>query len=304
MRTVLVTGAGGFIGRHCLARLQRYAQEIHVLGRSAVDAAGVRSHRVNLFTLDQVAELVARVRPSHLLHLAWIMTHGIYWNSAENLQWVEATLHLVRQFTTHGGRRVVVAGSCAEYEWKESCCSEKTTPLRPATLYGTCKNALGTLLAEYAQQTGISLVWPRLFFLYGPHEDKRRLVASVIRSLLLGEEARCSTGNQLRDFLHVDDAAGALVALLGSDVCGPINVGSGQAVAVREVVHKIAAKLGRTNLLRLGALPPRRDEPACLVADISRLRQDLLWQLRYSLDTGLDDTIAWWQRELQYSKSA
>src|SRR5207245_614301 len=83
-----------------------------------------------------------------------------------------------------------------------------------------CKLALASLLEAYAGQTGLSQAWARIFFLYGPREHPKRLVSSVIRSLLRGERARCSHGQQIRDYLHVEDAAGALVALLESEVTG------------------------------------------------------------------------------------
>src|SRR4030095_7552715 len=99
-----------------------------------------------------------------------------------------------------------------------------------------------------------SSAWGRLFFLYGPHEPRERLVASVIRSILMDEPALCSHGRQNRAFLHVQDAADALVALLDSAVSGPVNIASGTPVAVLDVVQEIANPLERPNLVQPGAL--------------------------------------------------
>src|SRR5436190_5168313 len=147
-----------------------------------------------------------------MLQLDWYAVPGRYWTSTENIRWVHASLELLQLFREHGGERVVMAGTCAEYSWAGGYCSESATELAPASLYGTCKHALRLIVEAYAEQTNLSVAWARLFFLYGPFEDSTRLVASVIRSLLKGQPALCSSGNQQRDFLYVEDAAKALVA--------------------------------------------------------------------------------------------
>lgn len=188
-----------------------------------------------------------------------------------------------------------MTGSCTEYDWKYGYCSEKVTPLMPSTLYGSCKHALQIMLDAFAKQTGISAAWGRIFFLYGPHEHPARLVASVIGSLLKNEPAHCSHGRQIRDFLHVRDVADAFVALLEADVTGPVNIGSGQPVAVRDVVHNIADQFKRPGLVRLGTLSTAPNEPPLVVADVHRLSEEVGWKPRYDLDAGLEQTICWWK---------
>jgi len=187
MQRVLITGATGFIGRQCLLPLSRCADEVHAVSRSGARfPPGIRSHAVDLLDPVQAAALVARVRPTHLLHLAWITTPKVYWTSPENLRWVEVSEELLRAFAGHGGERVVMAGTCAEYDWSLGHCDEATTPLKPGTLYGECKDRLRATLETFARRTGMSTAWGRVFFLYGPHEHPNRLVSSVIRSLLAG----------------------------------------------------------------------------------------------------------------------
>ncbi len=297
MKTVLVTGASGFIGRHCLKMLVERGYLVHAVTAKPVsgEATGVRWHRADLLDRQQTGTLVAAVSPTHLLHLAWDVTPGQYWHSAENIRWTEASLGLLQAFAANGGRRVVAAGTCAEYDWRYGYCSEQVTPLKPATLYGACKHSLQSVLTAAQGQAGYTAAWGRLFFLFGPYEHPGRLVPAVITSLLRGEPALCSHGNQIRDFLHVEDAASALTALLESSLVGPVNIASGVPVALKTVIELIAEKLDSRSLIRLGALPAGVGEPGLLVADTSRLAEELCWQPIYTLERGLEATIEWWR---------
>ena len=234
----------------------------------------------------------------HLLHFAWFTTPGEYWAARENLDWVRASLDLLQAFEERGGKRVVMAGTCAEYDWRYGYCSEQITPLAPATLYGMCKHSLQIVLDSFARQTGLSAAWGRIFFLYGPHEHPSRLISSVIISLLKGQPARCSHGNQIRDFLYVEDVADAFAALLESNITGSVNVASGCPVVLKDVIYKVGEKLGRKDLIQLGVLPVSSHEPYLLVADIGRLTSEVGWLPKCNLDGGLDKTIAWWKRFL------
>lgn len=300
-RSVLITGASGFIGRHCLAPLFAKDFEIHAVSShdgATIPIEGVHWQRADLLNPVECTTLLADVRPSHLLHLAWYATPGSYWTSVQNVQWVQASLGLIDEFVRQGGQRVVVAGTCAEYDWRYGYCSEFVTPLAPTTLYGVCKHSLQMMLAAMAKQMSFSAAWGRLFFLYGPHEHRMRLVPSVICSLLRHEQARCTHGNQIRDFLHVQDAASALVALLDSEVQGPVNIASGQIVALREIISTIAQLLDRCDLIHLGALPIRENEPPLLVANIDRLVNEVSWTPAYDLVSGMGQTIDWWKQQI------
>jgi nucleoside-diphosphate-sugar epimerase len=299
---VLVTGASGFVGLPVIAELASRGEEVHALSTrssSLPSTLGVRWHRGDLGDERAVEALIDEVAPERLVHLAWYVEHGRFWSAPENVLWVERSLRLLRAFLRAGGRRVVMLGTCAEYDWSaaEGPIEEMTSPLEPAGLYGAAKDGLRRVAQAYAEQEGLELAWGRLFFLYGPREDPGRLVAAVIRSLLAGDTVETTSGRQRRDFLHVDDVAGAVVALLDSAVCGPVNIASGQATAVGEIVDRIAHVVGRPELVRRGALPDRRDEPPLLLADVTRLRDEVGYRPRWALADGLADAIRWWEEQ-------
>lgn len=303
MKRVLVTGAGGFIGRHTIAPLQARGFEVHGVGRQAAASADrVVWHHADLLTPGAVERVVRAAAPTHVLHLAWVVDPVTYWESPQNLQWVAASLDLVRAFAAAGGGRVVVAGTCAEYEWGgEADLSEASTPLRPASLYGTAKDATRRVIEAFALHAGLSAAWGRLFYLHGPHEPASRLVPSVIRALLGADVARCTSGVVQRDYLHVADAGEAFAALLDSAVTGPVNIASGQGVAIRDLVQQLGEICGCRERVAIGALPDRAGDPTRLVADVRRLRDEVGWAPRLSLAEGLRATLDWWRHTAEAS---
>ncbi len=307
MKRVLLTGASGFIGRHTIPFLIKNDYEVHAVFNTAkvVDIKEDKNlfwHKCDLLDYEKQKRLLSEIKPTHLLHFAWYAVPGKYWTSPENFRWVQASLDLLMNFVENGGNRAVLAGTCAEYDWSYGYCSETVTPTRPSTLYGTCKNSLQEILSQFSKQTGISSAWGRIFFLYGPWEAKNRLVPSVITSLLQDHPARCTHGDQIRDFLHVEDIASAFVSLLQSNIEGPVNIASGQPVALKTIIYTIADLLGRRHLVELGVLPALENEPPFLVADVRKLDQQVGWKPKITLDVGLKSTIEWWEQNLKRNK--
>ena len=296
MSRVLLTGAGGFIGAPALTALTAAGHDVHaVSSRPRLDGAGATWHTVDLLDPVAVTALARELSAERLLHLAWYTEHGRYWQAPENLRWVQATLGLLAAFQAAGGTRAVLAGTCAEYDWSHPVLSETSTPLAPATLYGTAKHATHLVAQGWAEQVCLSLAWGRVFFLYGPGEAGSRLVPAVATALLAGRQAEVTSGEQTRDFMYVDDVAAAFVALLDSPVTGAVNVASGEELSVREFVEALALQTGRPELVRYGALPTRAGEPPRLVADVTRLRDEVGFASSVPLASGLARTVDWWR---------
>jgi nucleoside-diphosphate-sugar epimerase len=310
---VLVTGAAGFIGRSSLEPLRAAGFEVCAVLSPRPDARAAlpeiealpetELRRVDLTDPAAVDALLEATRPTHLLHFAWIATPGLYRQSEENYRWLSASRHLLAVFARCGGVRAVMAGTCAEYDWSRvDVCHERSSPLADdagtVTPYAACKIAMQRSLEEYGRSHGISTAWGRIFFQYGPGEHRERLIPSVIVNLLAGRAARCTHGRQIRSFLHVEDVGAAFAALLASPVQGPVNIGSGERIAIADLLERLAREIGRPALLELGARPAPPGEPAVLVPDIGRLREEVQWSPRRPLDEGLKDTVRWWRARL------
>ncbi len=311
-RRVLVTGAGGFIGRWSVAPLLDKGYEVHAVlsgtERRTIPAEiqGASVHWADLLSDSQVESLLTAVMPTHLLHFAWIATPGVYWQSAANFRWLASSQFLLRRFRALGGLRAVMAGSCVEYDWsKAGVCIENLTPLAEPTAalspYAATKIALQKALTQFSSEQQLSSAWGRIFFQYGPFEHPDRLVPSVIRHLLLNQEALCTHGRQIRSFLYVADVGTAFADLLDSQIQGAVNIGSDDRISVADLIDCIALAIGRSDLVRLGARSTATEEPPLLVPDVHRLREEVQWRPRRSLNEGISATIAWWRAQLAVS---
>src|SRR5258705_5484378 len=249
---VLLTGASGFIGSNVLRRLVHDGDELHAMGRAGADRSRVANvvgpvvwHDADLRDPAAVERAIAAARPELTIHLAWTAEPGVYLHTPENVDHLAAGIAFATAVAQAGCPRFVGVGTNLEYRLDLAEPLREDSPLRPEHLYGACKLALSVALEEIARRTSMSVAWARTFLLYGPAEDPRRLVPAVITSLLRGEPAKTTAGEQIRDYLHVEDVASALVEIGRSTLTGPVNVASGFPVAIRDVVREIGELGGR-----------------------------------------------------------
>jgi nucleoside-diphosphate-sugar epimerase len=302
---VLVTGANGFIGaqlvkvlldRHCqVAALVRPASR---LDRLADRLERLLVLRCQLADRPRLSQYLTDFRPDVCLHLAWYAEPGHYLTSSTNIESLTDSLALQQALIGAGCRHMVVTGTCAEYDTDCGYLRENS-PLRPQTLYAATKHSLQVIGSAVATAAGMRFAWARLFFLYGPGEDERRMVPALIKSLLTGQHFRATSGEQIRDYLHVEDVATALWAIAARGLVGPVNIASGQPISVRAMMQQLAGAIGRPELVDFGSLPHRAWEPPFIVGDNTRLRTETDWQPHYAdQQAGLEATIAWWRRRL------
>jgi nucleoside-diphosphate-sugar epimerase len=263
MKRLLITGAAGFIG----------SRAVHPATDRGFEVVAATREDADLLDRAQTERLIDRVRPTHLLHFAWHVAPGDYWTSPLNDAWAGASAYLFETFAGRGGERLMGIGTSAEDD--------------PVTPYGRAK----LRAREAAMDVGVPAAWGRLFLVYGPGEPAVRFVPTMIRTLLYGGQASCSPADARRDFIHVADAAAAAVAILASDLEGAVDIGSGTATPMRDVVSILTRELGHSERITLeaGSAPD-------VVADVTRLRKNAGFEPRFTLEEGLRDAIEWWRR--------
>ena len=251
MRKCLVTGATGFVGRHVVSRLLQLNYDVVAVARRKShlpESEYLTSLPLDIRDSSAVKSLMQTTRPDTLIHLAWEATPGKFWHAQENFQWISASAELLTAFVEAGGRKAVLAGSCAEYGWGSSVLKENS-PLNPTTVYSASKCAFKTVSDVIGKD--IDLVWARLFFPYGPEEADSKLISHIIKSLAADKIPEFQSGGRAVDFVHVEDAAAAFVALASSSATGDVNICSGQSWLPSEIAELAARCMGKEDLQKI-----------------------------------------------------
>ena len=300
-RRVLLTGASGFIGAALESRLLEAGNTVYALRRQGPRPVGPRTAggRGRLVDLegdlrspDDVAAAVERARPECCFHLAWFAKPVEYLTSVpENLEALRYSLDLLSRLVRAGCAQMVMAGTCAEYALGPEVLGEEAVTA-PATMYGAAKLALSTTAIAAARQAGLRLAWCRIFYVYGPGEDAQRTVPRLIHDVRAGTAATPVT-TQPKDYLHVDDVAGALAWAAEKRLHGLVNVCSGEGTttaAIRSVLVRAAAERG----IVASSIPaPQTADQRPIVGSPAVLRASG-WRPERRLDEGLAATLDWW----------
>lgn len=196
----------------------------------------------------------------------------------------------MKSFMEMGGERVVVSGSCAEYKVpRMGPCLEGRTAVEPTTPYGIAKAALHAELCGYAERTGLSVGWARIFFVYGQGEPMSKLISSVIRDSASGRQLDIRDPHRLVDYISVEDAGRALAMLLDSSLEGAVNIGSGNPRTVARVANIVLGLL--PTLQRVKPIKELQASAGGLYADTTRLRHELGFSSRVTLEQGISEMI-------------
>jgi dTDP-6-deoxy-L-talose 4-dehydrogenase (NAD+) len=277
---VAVTGATGFIGRHVVSELLSRGHQ--VVATSTARAGAERFawfNQVQYVELDLTSDVQRPYellgRPEVLVHLAWrgMPQYRALFQIEENLF---QSYRFLRDVVAAGLPQLVVAGTCLEYGLRNGELREDLGT-DPCMAYGVAKDSLRRMLTELRKQHPFTLQWVRLFYVYGEGQHPNALLPQLERALERGEpEFLMSRGDQLRDFVPVQDAARWLVRIAEqTGVCGIINGGSGQPMSVRALVEQYLKSKGQQIALRLGHYPYADYEPMAFWANAQRLKQVL-----------------------------
>ncbi|RBP36665.1 nucleoside-diphosphate-sugar epimerase [Roseimicrobium gellanilyticum] len=284
---IFVTGANGFIGRAFCQAAVAAGHEVLGLCRSA-NATLPDGCQKLVGDLEHVPwDEVKRFAPDALLHLAWIVTPGAYLNAPENDSLIGESEQLFRKCAELGVRHLAASGTCIEYAPSDEPLKENVSPLAPALAYSRGKVAAGNVLQALATEKGIPWSWFRIFYCYGEGEHPNRIVSWIMSKLASGEAVEVKTPDSVKDYIHVNDVASAMLWSIEKGIEGPINVGTGHGIRILDLTRMIATTVGADPSLVSGANPPAPDAFPITVADMTKLTSSG-WSPHIPLTTGLE----------------
>jgi nucleoside-diphosphate-sugar epimerase len=273
---VLVTGATGFVGHHIVPHLLERGHAVVAVSRDEAKARcfpwfdQVRFVAMDVYRpSDDLLALVGT--PDAVVHLAWpgLPNYMSLFHFEENFP---ADYRFLRSLVDAGIGHLMVTGTCFEYGMQNGCLSEEAVTL-PANPYGLAKDTLRKFLQALQQQHYFSLQWARLFYMHGPGQNPNSVLAQLDRAIDNADRVfNMSGGEQLRDYLPVDDVATKLARLLERPHChGIFNICSGVPVSIRHLVEQHIAKRGASIRLNLGHYPYPDHEPMAFWGDSRKL---------------------------------
>lgn len=275
---VLVTGASGFVGRHVVTALLSKSHSVTAVARDEARARSMSWIEDVTFIARDIHQprgentFQAFGEPDVIMHLAW---PGL--PDYRRLTHFEHTLFadygFLKSLLDSGAKHLLVTGTCFEYGLRNGCLAEDT-PTSPVTPYGLAKDTLRRFLEFATRDTGAVFQWARLFYMYGPGQHAGSLLSQLERAIERREDSfNMSAGEQLRDYLPVEQVAANLVTLAEHPQCtGVVNVCSGEPISVRRLVERHLAERESTMRLNLGHYPYPDHEPMEFWGNPSKLR--------------------------------
>ncbi len=263
---VLVTGGTGFIGRHVVAQLLQRDHIVAVISRQDNLQNDELFSNVEVISADiyqDHPDIKGKTGlPDALMHLAWngLPNYKAMFHLETNLP---GDMCFLKYVVSEGVKHLLVAGTCFEYGLIDGALRADAMTA-PVTAYGMAKDNLRKYLELLQQEKDFILQWARLFYLYGEGQNSNSLVGQLDKAIADGcQTFDMSGGEQLRDFLPVENVARKLVEMLENSATrqGVMNCCSGKPISVRRLVEERIQQRDAQLALNLGAYPYPDYEP-------------------------------------------
>lgn len=271
-KKVLVTGAGGYIGRHVVsALLDRGAEVIAV--DIKFDGLDERAIRLNADIFSGNRDIYETLgKPDVCLHMAW--RDGFVHNSERHITDLEKHYFFIKNMIEGGLKQIAVMGSMHEVGYHEGAIDENT-PTNPLSLYGIAKNTLRQLTMLAAKNSNAVVQWIRGFYIYGDDLNSNSIFSKIVKAEQEGkEEFPFTTGKNLYDFISIDEMAKQIAAIvMQSEIDGIINSCTGVPVSLADRVEGFIKENGFKIKLKYGAFPDRPYDSPGIWGDASKINQ-------------------------------
>ena len=264
------------------------------LGRR-LESVASQITRIPYYTVDPhlFRNALREFQPDTIFHLGWAGVNNLDRNDASTqVRNLDLCLELIDVGAASGCQHWIGAGSQAEYGPKTQAISEDDFT-NPTTLYGAAKLSAYHLSHTYCGLRNVKHSWLRVFSTYGPEDNENWMIPSLIKQLLRGDTPQLTAGEQQWDYLHVNDAAMAFIAVAKQRAEGVFNLGSGNAPSLRSTIEQIRDLINPNASLGFGIVPYRSDQVMHLQADIRRLNRATGWTPEIPLTDGLRETVEW-----------
>jgi len=302
-KTILITGASGFIGA-CLARsLADSGQEVHLVLRDAAKSWRLQGkegsfsvHTADITDYAALSAAVKEIRPQQVYHLA---AYGAYAHQKDPKASVETnvlgTINIVNTCSEYA-ESIINASTSSEYGVKNHSMHEDDV-LEPNSIYGVTKSAATLYCSHMARENGVPITTFRIFAAYGYYEEPVRLTPSLIMPFLKNESPRLSSPDSVRDFIFVEDIIDAFTKAAKTKAArGQIlNLGTGTQYTIGEVAAIVKNLTGSGKNALWGATEKKRQEPSMWLADMTKTKKVLGWKPKYKLRDGLRKCVSWYK---------
>jgi dTDP-glucose 4,6-dehydratase len=307
-KRVLVTGAGGFIGSHLVEALVESGAEVrafvHYRGNGSWGWLDQSTHKTHFEVIagdvtdrDSVAN--ATKSASIVFHLAALI--GIPYSYQAPISYmranIEGTLNVLQAAREAGVERIIHTSTSEVYGTARFVPINEEHPLQGQSPYSASKIGADKLAEAFHLSFGLPVVTIRPFNAFGPRQSARAVIPTIMAQCLTGESVKLGSLTPTRDFNYVSNTVDAFMksAESRSAIGKTINVGSGNEIAIGDLVKKIGKLLGRKVRIerdRSRTRPPK-SEVDRLLGDNSQARQILKWEPKVGLDEGLLMTADW-----------
>ena len=309
-RRILVTGGAGFLGSFLCERLLERGDEVlcvgnfytgtrfnieHLIGHPRFE---LMRHDVTFPLYVEVDEIYNLACPASPIHYQYdpVQTTKTSVHGAINMLGLAKRLKakILQASTSEIYGDPIVHPQTEDY-WGN------VNPIGVRSCYDEGKRCAETLFFDYHRQHGVAIKVARIFNTYGPrmHPNDGRVVSNFIVQALKGEPITIyGDGSQTRSFCFASDLVSGLIALMdsGPEITGPINLGNPVEFTVRELAALVIALTGSRSKIVHEPLP--HDDPKQRKPDISLAKAQLNWEPRISLDQGLRQTIAYFEKAI------